>query len=58
MTVEGVCATEAAYRLSKKVGVEMPIVNAAYSVLFEGKDARSEVITLMTRDKKSEADIY
>ncbi|MBE7055282.1 MAG: NAD(P)H-dependent glycerol-3-phosphate dehydrogenase [Ruminococcaceae bacterium] len=58
MTVEGVSATEAAYRLSQKVGVEMPIVNAAYRVLFEGKDARSEVIALMTRDKKSEADIY
>lgn len=58
MTVEGVCATQAAYRLAQKHGIEMPIVNAAYRVLFENADARSEVLKLMTRDKKSEADNY
>ena len=57
MTVEGVCATEAAYKLSKKHGIEMPIVSAAYRVLFENSDPREEVLALMTRDKKSEADI-
>lgn len=57
MTVEGVCATEAAYKLSKKYEIEMPIVNAAYRVLFENADPRAEVLELMTRDKKSEADI-
>ena len=57
MTVEGVCATEAAYKLAKKHNIEMPIVNAAYRVLFEGADPREEVLSLMTRDKKSEADI-
>lgn len=57
MTVEGVCATEAAYKLAQKHGIEMPIISAAYRVLFENADARSEVLKLMTRDKKSEADI-
>ena len=57
MTVEGVCATEAAYKLAKKHNIDMPIVNAAYSVLFENADPRSAVEELMTRDKKSEADI-
>ena len=57
MTVEGVCATEAAYKLSKKHNIEMPIVSAAYRVLFENADPKSEVLSLMTRDKKSEADI-
>ena len=57
MTVEGVCATEAAYKLAQKHDIEMPIISAAYRVLFENADARSEVLNLMTRDKKSEADI-
>lgn len=58
MTVEGVCATEAAYRLSQKHGIEMPIVSAAYRVLFENADPRNEVLSLMQRDKKSEDDNY
>ncbi|MBQ8808628.1 MAG: NAD(P)H-dependent glycerol-3-phosphate dehydrogenase [Clostridia bacterium] len=57
MTVEGVCATEAAYKLSQKHGIDMPIVNAAYRVLFKNQDPRTEVLSLMSRDKKSEADI-
>lgn len=54
MVVEGVSATEAVYNLANKVGVEMPIVNALYDVLFNGRDPREAVNELMTRDKKSE----
>ena len=43
---------------AKKHNIEMPIVNAAYRVLFEGANAKEEVLSLMTRDKKSEADNY
>jgi len=57
MTVEGVCAANAAYKLSLKYNIDMPIVSAAYRVLFENSDPRSEVLGLMMRDKKSEADI-
>ena len=57
MTVEGVSATDAAYRLAKSKGIEMPITEAAYSVLFEGKDPREAVYALMRRGGKSEADI-
>ena len=58
MTVEGVDATKLAYTLSKKHNIEMPITEASYRVLFESADPRSEVLRLMTRDKKSEAEIY
>lgn len=58
MTVEGVPATEAAYRLAQKHGVEMPITEASYRVLFEGANPRDEVLRLMARNKRSEADIY
>ncbi len=54
MVVEGIHTTQAAYELAKKVGVEMPIVNAAYSVLYCGTDPKKAITDLMLRDKKSE----
>lgn len=57
MVVEGVYAAESAYKLSKKYDVEMPIVSAAYRVLFEDASPREEVLKLMQREKKTEKDI-
>lgn len=54
MTVEGYRTTHAAYRLSKKFGVEMPIVNECYSVLYEGKNPHQAIRDLMLREKKHE----
>jgi len=54
MVVEGVRTTEAAYHLARKVGVEMPITEALYGVLFEGKDPRQAVDDLMGRNKRNE----
>lgn len=54
MVVEGVNTASAAYKLSQKYGVEMPIVNEAYSVLYEGKSAGDAVNSLMTREKRCE----
>ncbi len=56
MVVEGVYAAESAYKLSRKYEVEMPIVSAAYRVLFEDASPRDEVLKLMQREKKSEKD--
>ena len=42
--------------LADKAGVEMPITTAAYQVLYEGKDPKSVVTELMTRDKKCESE--
>ncbi len=53
-TVEGVGATKAAYALGLKYGVELPIINQAYAVLFEGKNPSQAVRDLMTRAAKSE----
>lgn len=52
--VEGYYATRAAYTLSKQQGVDMPIVDAAYAVLYEGIDAEQAVRRLLARQKKSE----
>lgn len=57
MVVEGVYAAESAYKLSQKYDVEMPIVSAAYRVLFEDASPREEVLKLMQREKKAEKDL-
>jgi glycerol-3-phosphate dehydrogenase (NAD(P)+) len=54
MVVEGVRTTKAAQILSQKFGVEMPITNHVYKVLFEGLDPDQAVRDLMLRGKKNE----
>nr|WP_069650184.1 NAD(P)H-dependent glycerol-3-phosphate dehydrogenase [Caloranaerobacter ferrireducens] len=54
MVVEGVRTTKAAYELSRKYNVKMPITEEIYGVLYEGKDVRYSVFNLMMRDKKHE----
>lgn len=56
MVVEGVPTSKAAYLLSKKLGVEMPITEKVYQVLFEGVDPRQGVQELMTRGKTHESE--
>ena len=52
--VEGYYAAESAYALCQKQGVDMPIVTAAYQVLYEGASAKDAVLELLHRQKKSE----
>ncbi len=54
MVVEGVNTAQAALELSKRHGVEMPIVEEANRILFEGKNPELAVGDLMTRNKKAE----
>lgn len=56
MVVEGVKTCRAAKQLADKVGVEMPIVNEAYKVLFEGMPVKEAIPNLMSRDKKHETE--
>ena len=52
--VEGYYAAATAKALADKHGVEMPITEAAYQVLYEGKDPKTVIPELMTRAKKHE----
>lgn len=52
--VEGYYAAKAAHDLAGKAGVDMPICEEAYKVLYEGKDPKIALKELMSRDKKSE----
>ncbi len=54
MVVEGVPATLAAYHLARQQEIEMPIVEQAYRVLFEGESPVKAVSGLMLRDRKHE----
>ncbi len=56
MTVEGYAATEVAYQLSQKYKVDMPIVNAAYEVLYQNKEPQIAISELMSRGKKHESE--
>ena len=52
--VEGYYAAATAKALADKTGVEMPITEAAYRVLYEDKDPRAVIVELMTRERKHE----
>ena len=52
--VEGYYAAANARTLAQKVGVEMPIAQMAYEVLYEGRDIRTVVDALMNRAPKAE----
>ncbi|WP_101844099.1 NAD(P)H-dependent glycerol-3-phosphate dehydrogenase [Halobacillus sp. Marseille-P3879] len=54
MVVEGVRTTKAAYQLSKKQQVDMPITSGIYRILFEDADPRDVVTQLMTRIRRHE----
>ncbi|RQW61665.1 NAD(P)H-dependent glycerol-3-phosphate dehydrogenase [Vibrio viridaestus] len=52
--VEGYRNTKEVYLLAKRVGVEMPIVEQIYQVLYQGKNAQIAAKDLLARDKTSE----
>ena len=51
---EGISSTESVRELARKQGVEMPIVEKVYQVLFEGKPCHIAMQELMTREHKAE----
>ena len=55
-TVEGYHCAKTAFELSQKLGVEMPIVQQAYQVLYEGKTAACALHDLMERPKRHESE--
>jgi glycerol-3-phosphate dehydrogenase (NAD(P)+) len=53
--VEGYRNTKEVFLLAERMGVEMPIVDQIYQVLYQGKDANLAAKDLLARDKKAEA---
>ena len=54
MVAEGVKTTESARNLARSLGVDMPITENLFQVLYHNKPVREGVIELMTRDLKAE----
>ncbi|WFA09835.1 NAD(P)H-dependent glycerol-3-phosphate dehydrogenase [Tissierella sp. Yu-01] len=54
MVVEGVKTTKSAFKISEKLGVEMPITDEIYNVLYNNANVKDSVNKLMGRDKKHE----
>ncbi|WP_305373751.1 NAD(P)H-dependent glycerol-3-phosphate dehydrogenase [Photobacterium leiognathi] len=52
--VEGYRNTKEVWQLAKRNGVEMPITEQIYQVLYQGKDAREAAKELLAREKKYE----
>ncbi|MCD6580719.1 MAG: NAD(P)-dependent glycerol-3-phosphate dehydrogenase [Desulfuromusa sp.] len=55
MVAEGVKTTLSAYQLADKLGIDVPIIEQMYLLLYQDKDPRQAVIDLMSRDLKAEA---
>jgi len=56
MVAEGVKTTRSAWDLARKEGVEMPILEQVYQVLYHDKPCNAAVQDLMTRSVKEELD--
>ncbi|MCG8615475.1 MAG: NAD(P)-dependent glycerol-3-phosphate dehydrogenase [Desulfobacterales bacterium] len=56
MVAEGVKTTRSVYNLSRKLGVDLPICNEVYAVLFEDRPVDETVERLMNRSLKHELD--
>lgn len=54
MVVEGVYSAKAAYALSQKYNISMPIVEKVCAILFDNKDSREAITELMQRSKRVE----
>ena len=53
-TVEGINATKTVVAMAKELGIEMPICQEVYAVLFEDKDPEKAISDLMSRPLKIE----
>lgn len=54
MVAEGLRTAKSAYNLAKMVGVEMPITEQVYEILYEGKPPKEAAKEVMTRSLKEE----
>ena len=54
--VEGYYAAKSAYELGQRQGIDMPITEAAYKVLYEDADVVATFSNLMSRAKKAESE--
>ena len=54
MVIEGINTCKAAYELAQQKGIDMPITQAIYNVLYKQADIKEEIANLMQREGKTE----
>jgi glycerol-3-phosphate dehydrogenase (NAD(P)+) len=54
MVAEGVKTTQSCYNLAAELGVEMPILDQTYQILYKGRECRAAVQKLFQRSLKDE----
>ena len=54
MIIEGISTTKVAYELAQELDVYMPITQAIYQVIYEGKDIREAIHHMMSNEFKEE----
>lgn len=58
MVAEGVKTALSVKQLVDKTGIEMPISEKVYEIIYDGKSPKEGVVELMTRSLKSEKEIF
>lgn len=56
MVAEGVPNTASIHEAARKAGVRTPIIDAVYSILYQGKPAAAAMTELLTRDTRTECE--
>jgi glycerol-3-phosphate dehydrogenase (NAD(P)+) len=54
---EGVTTASSAYKLSKKLGIEMPITEQIYGLLYESRPVELALGDLLGRERRAERDV-
>lgn len=54
--VEGIKSAKASYELSQQHGIDMPIVDQVYEIIYENKDPQQAVMDLLKREQKEEVE--
>jgi glycerol-3-phosphate dehydrogenase (NAD(P)+) len=54
MVAEGIPTTNSAYECARKLGIETPIIDQVYALLYEGKTTMQAMQELLGRDPKAE----
>lgn len=54
MVAEGIKTTKSVYQLARRIGIEMPILEQVYQILYEGKSCNQAVFDLLARELREE----
>ena len=54
VVAEGVPTAKGAKALAEQVGVEVPIINEIYHIIYESRPVKDAIYSLMNRDAKAE----